>query len=140
MAGLRFKLDWSGMKDQFKRQAQAAAKSLAIKAREEICNEYIATIGDFYAEFSPRVWKRQYGYYKSYIPYYENSHGWIYYGGIDIHNAGMPEGHYLEGPNAAINTMLAGIHGPQWGYGPTGIPVGEHMQNYVQMLANYISL
>lgn len=144
MAGFTLDIPWESFKKQFEEYARkytnSEAKRLALKARDEICREYNDTIQNFYAEFTPRVWKRQYGYYQSYTPFYANSHGTIFYGGIDIHNAGMPGDHYEEGPEAAINTMLAGIHGPQWGNGPIGLPVGQHMVNFVQYLASYISL
>lgn len=140
MAGLDIKIDWSGMKEQFKEYANSEAKRLALKAREEICNQYMCTIGDFYAEFEPKFWDRQYGYFRSFTPFYQNSHGTIFYGGIDIHNAGMPGDHYNEGPDAAIATMLAGKHGPFDGFGPSGLPVQHHMEEYVKYLASYISL
>ena len=133
-------IDGSQAKERFKEYANSEAKRLALKAREEICNEYMNTINDFYAEFTPKVWKRQHGYYKTYTPFYENSHGTIFYGGIVIHNAGMPEDHYVEGPEAALGTLLLGKHGPVWGYGPSGLPVQSHMEHFVQYLASYISL
>ena len=139
MAGLSFKIDWSGMKDQFKEYANSQAKRLAIKAREEICKEYMITVGDFYAEFSPRVWQRQFQYFNSFTPFYENSHGAIYYGGIDINPGGMSD-HYEEDSAAALSTMLIGIHGPKYGSGPTGLHVLEHMDNFVKFLAGSISL
>lgn len=140
MAGLDIKIDWSGMKDHFKEYANSEAKRMALKAREQICKEYLCTIGDFYAEFQPKVWERQYGYFRSYTPFYRNSHGTIYYGGIQIHNAGMSNEHYQEGADAAIGSMLLGKHGPLDGYGPSGLPVQAHMEQYLQYLASYISL
>lgn len=139
MAGLDIKIDWSGMKEQFKEYANSEAKRLAIKAREEICKEYMCTIGDFYAEFTPKVWERQYQYFNSFTPFYENSHGTIYYGGIDINAGGMAD-HYEYGSGDALGTMLIGIHGPLVGDGPAGLPVQAHMEQFVQYLASYISL
>jgi hypothetical protein len=126
MAGLTFELDWSGMKKQFKEYANSEAKRMALKAREEICKEYLMTVGDFYAEFTPKVWQRQYQYLNSFTPFYENSHGTIFYGGIDINPGGMAD-HYEEGSEAALGTMLLGKHGPIDGYGPSGLPVQAHM-------------
>ena len=140
MAGLDLKIDWQGMKNEFKKYAQDEAKRLAIKARKEICEEYQSAISTFYAEFTPTEWERMYEYYHSFTPFYENSHGMIYYGGIDINPSRMYD-HYQEGSQAAINTMLLGVHGPIWGRGPkTGFPVQAHMQRFVENLAAYISL
>ena len=139
MAGLKFELDWSGMKEQFRDYANSEAKRLALKARELICQEYLCTVGDFYAEFSPRVWKRQFGYFSTFTPFYQNSHGTIFYGGIDMHPGG-DDGRYQEGAGAAFGTLMIGKHGPLDGSGPTGLPVQAHMEQFVQYLASYISL
>lgn len=139
MAGLWIQIDWSGMKNYFKEFSNSEAKRLALKARDEICKEYLCTIGDFYAEFSPRVWERQFQYLNSFTPFYENSHGGIFYGGIDINPGGMHD-HYEYGSGDALFTMLYGIHGPIMGKGPAGLPVLAHMEQFVQSLAGSISL
>lgn len=132
-------IDGSAGIERFRQFANSQAKRLALKAREEICKEYMITVGDFYAEFSPRVWKRQFGYFSTFTPFYQNSHGTIYYGGIHMH-PGDGDGRYQEGAGAAFGTLMIGKHGPVDGYGPTGLPVQAHMEQFVQYLASYISL
>lgn len=132
-------IDGQAGKQRFKEFANSQAKRLALKARDEICKEYLCTVGDFYAEFEPKVWKRQWQYLNSFTPFYQNSHGQIFYGGVDINPGGMAD-HYQEGSGAALASMLLGKHGPLDGYGPSELPVQAHMEQFVQYLASYISL
>ena len=130
-------IDGSRAKQRFRNYANSEAKRLALKARDEICKEYLCTVGDFYAEFTPRVWRRQYQYLNSFTPFYQNSHGTIFYGGIDINSGGMAD-HYKQGSGAALESMLMGKHGPFDGRGPSGLPVLAHMEQFVDYLASYI--
>ena len=132
----KFKLDYN-FKRKLEKQCQEKAKSLAKEARDKLYDKYISLIDWYYADYMPKLNKydepyytRTFNLYNSAHKYYLNSHGSIFYGGVDINASGMHDYPGKNGDGISAERLLnkyiytstlpsATWHGGDWhgGYG-----------------------
>lgn len=91
--------------------AQNIAKNMAIAVRDDISKHYEYLIDAFYTEYIPEYYARVHGLYNSYRKYYKNSHGSIYYGGIEISDTKMNDDNYKASKATVLSSFLGGYHG-----------------------------
>lgn len=93
--------------------AKEKAKKMAIEARERLTDHYISLIDLFYCDAKPGLDKygepyyhRSFGLYNSFKKYYKNSHGVIYYGGVEITADKMKDYLSLDGNGFSGKNLL----------------------------------
>ena len=73
-------------KDAIKRLEQlgkSKASALAEEASKKLTSHYVSLIDWFYADYSPKMYKRTFGLYNSYRKFNKNSQT-VYYGGVIV--------------------------------------------------------
>lgn len=130
---VRFKLD-DNFKRKLEKQCQEKAQKLAIEARDKLYDKYMTLIDWYYADYFPKLDKydeshytRTFNLYNSAHKYYLNSHGSIFYGGVDINASGMHDYPGKNGDGISAGGLLGKFiynpsgtwHGGDWhgGYG-----------------------
>lgn len=109
------------------------AKKLACTFRDELCREYQSSIGNFYASYAPRQYKRKNQLWNSYRPFYTFAHGTRYHGGVQITADGVGDVHH-DSPAEVVSTAIAGFHGrPSLGIW-TGPAIYDHIVQYRDLL------
>ena len=66
------------------KQAQKKSSELAHEAQERLASGYSSFIDLYYRDYKPKYYVRTHNLYNSYKNFYKNSHGTIFYGGIEI--------------------------------------------------------
>lgn len=118
MGDINISADFSGIEKEIKKIATEKLKGAASKIADELTKFAEYTILGFYDHYQPIVYKRQGGLSTTYKRIYENKHGNIFYGGVDLHPGsgsyrGWENGGYVsvdpEWPSALA--IFNGMHG-----------------------------
>lgn len=96
--------------NDFKKFSSIVAKNAAIQTRDILTREYRLSIENFYNAYEPQQYNRGYGLYDSFSPYYKNSHGNIFYGGVYISAEKMNDD-YHDPKEYVLDVALQGYHG-----------------------------
>lgn len=118
MSDLKISVDFSGIEAELERIATEKIKGAASKIADDLTKFSEHTILGFYDHYQPKVYKRHGGLSGTYSRFYSNSHGNIFYGGVDLHPGtgtykGWENGGYVsvdpEWPSALA--IFNGMHG-----------------------------
>ena len=91
---------------------QNVAKFAAIRVRNELVLTMMSAIENFYADYTPKRYKRQGNLWNTFTGRYVNSHNKTYYGGIVLDPSLMENGIYNATPETVYNaTLVYGFHG-----------------------------
>lgn len=113
------------------------AKNIATQVRDALTEEYNYSIQQFYGEYDPKQYKRQYSLYNTGKKYYRNPHGTRFHGGVEIFPDKMGEHH--DSNEYVLDISLMGIHGePSIAITPPWIL--DHMLTYRLLLFNSIDV
>lgn len=66
------------------KQAKKKASELAHEAQQRLTNGYVSFIDLYYSDYTPQQYVRTHNLYRSYNKFYKNSHGTIFYGGVEV--------------------------------------------------------
>ena len=66
------------------KQAQKKASELAHEAQQRLIDGYVSFIDLYYSDYTPQQYVRTHNLYRSYNKFYKNSHGTIFYGGVEV--------------------------------------------------------
>lgn len=108
------------------------AKNIARQARDQLTAEYKYAVERFYDAYTPEQYERKYTLRDSCSPYYKDSHGTRFHGGVRIYADRMADVHN-DSNYYILNNALEGIHGtPSIAVTPPWIL--EHVLKYRELL------
>ena len=92
--------------EYLEKQAQKKASELAHEAQEKLTTHYMSLIDWFYADYQPVEYIREFNLYNSYRKFYKNSHGSIYYGGVEVTPDNMRDYDYNRSQPITASALL----------------------------------
>lgn len=98
------------------KQVQKKATQLAHEAQERLINKYTFLINWFYKDYNPIQYVRTHNLYNSYNKFYKNSHGTIFYGGIEITSDRMFDNYDQITPSDIMSKFIYNPNGTYHGW------------------------
>ena len=113
-------ISWSDVEKDLKKYTHNVLYNAAKKVQEELTDEAMWAIADFYQDYTPKFYKRHYYNFmdNSYEKYYSNAHGNIYRGGVRLTPDNMDELYNYPAKNV-FETVYDGWHGLPNEWSPT---------------------
>lgn len=101
-----------GLYNDLKKYAQNYAKGMALETKNILVDEAKNALDIFYGDYHPSVYDRTDNLHmNSFEPYYSNSHGSIYRGGVKFSSANMEEVYNAPAQWVFNLALGSGIHG-----------------------------
>jgi len=125
----------SNLKKVLEKSGRKQAKLLAKETAISLTNEYRYLIEKFYNEYTPKFYKRIWELRETGIPFYQNSHGRVYYGGVKISSDNMWNSYYHDSTKEVLQSALESYHGR---YIKGTVMPYDSLINYRDTLAYYL--
>ena len=104
-------MDCRNLKKILEKSGHEQAKTLAKNTAKSLTDNYNYLIQRFYAEYTPKFYKRIWELNDTGTQFYKNAHGRIYYGGVKISSDDMWDTYYHDSVESVLQSALDGLHG-----------------------------
>lgn len=103
---------WKQIEKELKQYTNQILANTAGQIRDELTEETLCSIEDFYNDYTPLYYKRHYYnfYNNSFTKYYSNAHGTIFRGGVQL-TPELLDDIYQDSTEEVFDSVFAGFHG-----------------------------
>lgn len=118
------------------KQAQKKASELAHEAQQRLTDGYVSFIDLYYSDYTPQQYVRTHNLYRSYNKFYKNSHGTIFYGGVEVTPERMFDNYDQITPSYLMSEFIYNPKGTYHGWYniPASFSVYREMHKYHERL------
>ena len=104
--------------------------------RSRLTDGYVSFIDLYYSDYTPQQYVRTHNLYRSYSKFYKNSHGTIFYGGVEVTPERMFDNYDQITPSDLMSDFIYNPKGTYHGWYniPASFSVYREMHKYHEQL------